>query len=231
MIHVITVINFIAWIFIFPRTDFWRPRTLRLFYLPMFYDILSLSFWYRASSLRFSSNFSPTLCEFSQIYVLFVGRGILPQHVICACYIKQSQKHSATQIKTRDFTFVVQCVVFYKYILHIKCPTVLPRPWRCDCLPNLDIFKRTLPQRSLPNVTYVVPVAVNYSYCTPDDGYGKCPKHVERSCNKIKIVLHFVRHFMCTSIFIKTRGSKNNSWSLLLYCTNHYSKKSASLIL
>jgi hypothetical protein len=26
---------------------------------------------------------------------------------------------------------------------------------------------------------YVVPVAVNYSYCTPDDGYGKYPKHVE----------------------------------------------------
>jgi hypothetical protein len=26
---------------------------------------------------------------------------------------------------------------------------------------------------------YVVPVAVNYSYFTPDDGYGKCPKHVE----------------------------------------------------
>jgi hypothetical protein len=26
---------------------------------------------------------------------------------------------------------------------------------------------------------YVVQVAVNYSYCTPDDGYGKYPKHVE----------------------------------------------------
>jgi hypothetical protein len=25
----------------------------------------------------------------------------------------------------------------------------------------------------------VVPVAVNCSYCTPDDGYGKYPKHVE----------------------------------------------------
>jgi hypothetical protein len=29
------------------------------------------------------------------------------------------------------------------------------------------------------DVTYVVPVAVNYSYCTPDNGYGKYPKHVE----------------------------------------------------
>jgi hypothetical protein len=26
---------------------------------------------------------------------------------------------------------------------------------------------------------YVVPVAVNYTYCTPNDGYGKCLKHVE----------------------------------------------------
>jgi hypothetical protein len=40
-------------------------------------------------------------------------------------------------------------------------------------------FKRTLLQRSLPNVTCVIPVAVNYSHCTPDDGYGKYPKHVE----------------------------------------------------
>jgi hypothetical protein len=31
---------------------------------------------------------------------------------------------------------------------------------------------------------------------------GKCPKNVERSCNKIKIlVLHLVGHFMC--IFIE----------------------------
>jgi hypothetical protein len=44
---------------------------------------------------------------------------------------------------------------------------------------------------------YVVPVAVNYSYCTPDDGHGKYPKHVEWSCNKIKIiVLHLVGHFV-----------------------------------
>jgi hypothetical protein len=60
--------------------------------------------------------------------------------------------------------------------------------------------KSILPQLSLPNVTYVVPVAVNYSYCTPNDGYGKYPKQVEGSCNKINIVLHLVGHFMC--IFI-----------------------------
>jgi hypothetical protein len=29
------------------------------------------------------------------------------------------------------------------------------------------------------NICYVVLVAVNCSYCTPDDGYGECTKHVE----------------------------------------------------
>jgi hypothetical protein len=44
-------------------------------------------------------------------------------------------------------------------------------------------------------------VVVNCSYCTPDDGYGKYPKHVEWSCNKIKIlVLHLVGHFVCIYI-------------------------------
>jgi hypothetical protein len=75
---------------------------------------------------------------------------------------------------------------------------VLIQPWWCDCLPDLDIFKRTVPQRSLPNVTYVVAVAVDCSYCIPDDGYGNYPKHAEWSCNKIKIlVMHLVGHFMC----------------------------------
>jgi hypothetical protein len=59
---------------------------------------------------------------------------------------------------------------------------------------------------SRSDVTYVVPVAVNCSYCTPDDGYGKYPKHVEWSCNKIKILaLHLVGHFVCiyiTCIFL-----------------------------
>jgi hypothetical protein len=43
----------------------------------------------------------------------------------------------------------------------------------------IDIFKRISPHSSRPNVTYAIPVAVNFSYCTPDDGYGKYPKHVE----------------------------------------------------
>jgi hypothetical protein len=56
-------------------------------------------------------------------------------------------------------------------------------------MPDSDILKHTLPQRSLPNITYVVLVAVNCSYCTPDDGYGNYPKHVEWSCNKIQILV------------------------------------------
>jgi hypothetical protein len=63
------------------------------------------------------------------------------------------------------------------------------------------VFKPTLPQGSRSDVTYVVPVVVNCSYYTPDDGYGKYPKHVEWSCNKIKIlVLHLVGHFVCMYI-------------------------------
>jgi hypothetical protein len=66
--------------------------------------------------------------------------------------------------------------------------------------PIMDTFKRILPQSLRPNVTYIVPVAVNCSYCTPDDGYRKYPKRVELSCNKIKILVsHLVGHFV--SIF------------------------------
>jgi hypothetical protein len=53
-----------------------------------------------------------------------------------------------------------------------------------------------------------VPVAVNYGYCVIIwllYGYGKYPKHVEWSCNKIKIVvLHSAGHFMC--IFIENNA-------------------------
>jgi hypothetical protein len=101
-----------------------------------------------------------------------------------------------------NFRFMVTRIVFYIYIyiyIYTKCPTSsnsatvmwpAARSW--------TIFKRTLPQSSRPNVTYVVPVAVNCSYCTPDDGYGKYPKHIQWSCNKIKILLlHLVGHFVC----------------------------------
>jgi hypothetical protein len=55
----------------------------------------------------------------------------------------------------------------------------------------------------------VVPMAVNCSYCTSDDGYGMCLKHLEWSCNEIKIlVLHLVGHFMC----ILTRSCHNFSF-------------------
>jgi hypothetical protein len=54
---------------------------------------------------------------------------------------------------------------------------------------------------------YVVPVAVNCSYCTPDDRYGKYQKHVEWSCNKNKIlVLHLFGHFMCIHVYIQAVG-------------------------
>jgi hypothetical protein len=55
------------------------------------------------------------------------------------------------------------------------------------------IFKRTLPQTSRSSVTYIVPVAVNCSYCAPDDGYGMYPKHVKWCCNKIRVL---VSHFL-----------------------------------
>jgi uncharacterized membrane protein YhdT len=35
---------------------------------------------------------------------------------------------------------------------------------------------------------YVVPVAVNYSYCASHDGYGKYPKRVEWSCISLDIL-------------------------------------------
>jgi hypothetical protein len=40
-------------------------------------------------------------------------------------------------------------------------------------------LKWTLPRNSRANVTYDIPVTVHCSYCTPDDGRGECPKHVE----------------------------------------------------
>jgi hypothetical protein len=54
-------------------------------------------------------------------------------------------------------------------------------------------------------LTVVVSHWHNYSYCTPDDGYGKYPKHVQWSCNEIKILtLYLVGHFMC--IFIENNA-------------------------
>jgi hypothetical protein len=59
-------------------------------------------------------------------------------------------------------------------------------------LQHIILYKISYP------LQYVVPMAVNCSYCTADDGYGKYLKHVECSCNKIKIlVLHLVGHFVC----------------------------------
>jgi hypothetical protein len=51
--------------------------------------------------------------------------------------------------------------------------------------------------RSRPIVTCDVPVAIKYSYCTSDDGYGQYPKHVEWFCSKCEWVY--------TSIYIYIR--------------------------
>ena len=40
--------------------------------------------------------------------------------------------------------------------------------------------------------TWIVPVAVTTVLCTPDDGRGRHPKHVECYCSKIKYRLHIV---------------------------------------
>jgi hypothetical protein len=79
------------------------------------------------------------------------------------------------------------------------CVWILTQPRWCDQPPDhQNFFKRTLQQSLCPSVTYVVPVAVNCGYGTPDSGYRNYPKHVEWSCNKIKIlVLRLVGHFVC----------------------------------
>ena len=41
-------------------------------------------------------------------------------------------------------------------------------------------------------IIWLVPVAVTTVLCTPDDGCGRHPKHVEWYCSKIKYRLHIV---------------------------------------
>jgi hypothetical protein len=91
------------------------------------------------------------------------------------------------------------------------------------------IFKRTLPQSSRSNVTYDVPVAVNCSYCTTDVGYGKYPKHVEWSCNKIKIlVLHLIGHFvcvcLCSTVLLFLGAFANSNYYFLNVCPSAWNK-------
>jgi hypothetical protein len=50
---------------------------------------------------------------------------------------------------------------------------------------------------------YVVPVAVSCSYCNPDDGYGKYPKHVEWSCNELKIQVYISLDMLCGCAYIE----------------------------
>jgi hypothetical protein len=53
-------------------------------------------------------------------------------------------------------------------------------------------------------------------YCTPDDGCGKYPKHVEWYCNKIKLMmLHLVGHFVCIFIEIQDLQVIRFRWRFL----------------
>jgi hypothetical protein len=109
----------------------------------------------------------------------------------------------------------------YQVPIHTKCPTrcntniliLLQDHYTCfETRQTKEIYQYKNIKRKLhkTNATiwynktcwqYVVPVVVNCSYCTPDDGYGKYAKHVKWSCSKIKIlVLHLVGHFVCVYI-------------------------------
>jgi hypothetical protein len=95
---------------------------------------------------------------------------------------------------------------------------VKTRPRWCDQPPDFgQLLKRTLPQNSRSNVTYVVPVTVKCSYCTPDDGRGECPKHVVWSCNKTNILLLHLVGYLYTYVENDARyhERKNNNSSLL----------------
>jgi hypothetical protein len=81
--------------------------------------------------------------------------------------------------------------------------------------------------------TYVVPVTVNCSYSTPDYGYGKYPKRVEWSCNKIEIlVLHLVGRFVCIYLEKDARSHEpevhplfmsdiNKTWFFIVTLSKH----------
>jgi hypothetical protein len=78
-----------------------------------------------------------------------------------------------------------------------------------------------LPQNSRSTVTYVIPVIVNCSYCTPDDGRGECPKHVEWSCNKKRyhccILLDVENEARNQNLkFLTGLTSINPGWQILL---------------
>jgi hypothetical protein len=80
---------------------------------------------------------------------------------------------------------------------------VYTQPRWCDQPPDFgQLLKWTLPQNSQSSVTYVIPVTVNCSYCTPSDGHRVFPKHVEWYCNKTKILLLHLVGYLC--IYVNT---------------------------
>jgi hypothetical protein len=85
-------------------------------------------------------------------------------------------------------------------VIH-HCGWVLTQPRWCDRSTDFgQLLKRTLPHNSRSSVTYVIAVTVNCSSCTPDYGRGECPKHVEWSCNKTKIVLLYIVGYLYTYV-------------------------------
>jgi hypothetical protein len=78
--------------------------------------------------------------------------------------------------------------------------TILAIYWRFSIIMKYPLHYTFLYTISY-TLQYVVQLAVNCSYCTPDDGYGEYPKHVQSSCNKINIlVLQLFGHFFCICI-------------------------------
>ena len=69
-----------------------------------------------------------------------------------------------------------------------KCPT------SCNNmqLPHSSVANLATLEWSTCTTKWLVPVAVTTVLCTPDDGCGRHPKHVEWSCSKIKYRLRIV---------------------------------------
>jgi hypothetical protein len=96
-------------------------------------------------------------------------------------------------------------------------------------------FKQTLPKCSRPNVTDVLPVAVNYSYCTPDDGYTIVPK----TCRVIlqwnqdtSVESHWTFYLcacvcvcVCIYIYIYIYKTMYGTMNVKLWCPNNWSLK------
>jgi hypothetical protein len=59
-------------------------------------------------------------------------------------------------------------------------------------LPHSNVAKLATLEWGSCMTIWLVPVAVTTVLCTPNDGCGRHPKHVEWSCRKIKYRLHII---------------------------------------